>query len=371
MSEKKQPRNTNLELFRILTMLVIVAHHYVVNSGITTLIYDGSEFSTRDIAELLFGWGGKIGINCFLLITGYFMCESKASVRKWLRLFLEVMFYRLVIWVIFCATGYETFSMWNLLKEFWIFNDIGVGFTSCFLVFYCLIPFLNKMLHALNKQEHTALILFGLLVFSIWPTMMLTSITYSYVIWFCYLYICAAWIRMYPNRWTESVKFSAAAMILTLLLSWLSVVWFHYYHFVMDCHKFLALATAVACFLFFKNLKMKNSRLVNGIAASTFGVLCIHANSDAMRKWLWQDLLNNVGAYQSDYWALHAVLSVAGVFAVCVLIDRIRIWLIEKPLFDKVLTQEKLDSIWKRTLSPCCNWFMAVLSCESKDKDAE
>lgn len=57
MTEKKQPRNTNLELFRILTMLVIVAHHYVVNSGITTLIYDGSEFSVRDIAELLFGWG--------------------------------------------------------------------------------------------------------------------------------------------------------------------------------------------------------------------------------------------------------------------------------------------------------------------------
>lgn len=27
-----KPRNTNLELFRILTMLLIVAHHYVVNS---------------------------------------------------------------------------------------------------------------------------------------------------------------------------------------------------------------------------------------------------------------------------------------------------------------------------------------------------
>ena len=31
-------RNSNLELFRILSMLVIVAHHYVVNSGLIECI---------------------------------------------------------------------------------------------------------------------------------------------------------------------------------------------------------------------------------------------------------------------------------------------------------------------------------------------
>lgn len=32
----KKERNSNLELFRILTMMAIVAHHYVVNSGLTS-----------------------------------------------------------------------------------------------------------------------------------------------------------------------------------------------------------------------------------------------------------------------------------------------------------------------------------------------
>lgn len=31
---KSKPRNSNLELYRILVMLLIVAHHYVVNSGL-------------------------------------------------------------------------------------------------------------------------------------------------------------------------------------------------------------------------------------------------------------------------------------------------------------------------------------------------
>lgn len=32
--EQKQARQSNIEPFRIVTMLLIVAHHYVVNSGL-------------------------------------------------------------------------------------------------------------------------------------------------------------------------------------------------------------------------------------------------------------------------------------------------------------------------------------------------
>ena len=32
-------RDSNLELYRILVMLLIIAHHYVVNSGITDVMY--------------------------------------------------------------------------------------------------------------------------------------------------------------------------------------------------------------------------------------------------------------------------------------------------------------------------------------------
>ena len=32
-------RNSNLELYRIIVMLLIVAHHYVVNSGVLDVMY--------------------------------------------------------------------------------------------------------------------------------------------------------------------------------------------------------------------------------------------------------------------------------------------------------------------------------------------
>lgn len=51
-------RNSNLELFRILLMLMIIAHHYVVNSGLTE-VWSVNDETGNSLFLALFGWGGK------------------------------------------------------------------------------------------------------------------------------------------------------------------------------------------------------------------------------------------------------------------------------------------------------------------------
>lgn len=73
-------------------MLLIAAHHYVVKSGLTAVdgpIYADS-MSWYSIFLLIFGAFGKTGINCFVLITGYFMCISNITVKKFMKLFLRL-----------------------------------------------------------------------------------------------------------------------------------------------------------------------------------------------------------------------------------------------------------------------------------------
>ena len=108
------------------------------------------------------------------------------------------------------------------------------------------------------------------------------------------------------------------------------------YFFVSDSNKVLALATGVSAFLFFKNIKIGYNKIINTIAASTFGVLLIHANSNTMRRWLWQDTFNNVGAYESGNVMIHAVVSVVLIYAVCTVIDLIRIRLVENPIMHQL-----------------------------------
>ena len=103
--------------------------------------------------------------------------------------------------------------------------------------------------------------------------------------------------------------------------------------FVADSNTFLAVATGVCAFMFFKNLKIKYYKVINAFAASTFGVLLIHANSEALRQWLWKDTIDCVGHYDAKLMPLYAIGCVLGIFVACSLIDMIRIWFIEKPFF--------------------------------------
>lgn len=60
-------RNSGIEILRIVSMLVIIAHHYVVNSGVYEYIIGQSVLSYRDYVILIFGWGGEDSDQLFSL----------------------------------------------------------------------------------------------------------------------------------------------------------------------------------------------------------------------------------------------------------------------------------------------------------------
>lgn len=335
-------RDSNLELYRIITMLLIVAHHYVANSG---LISDGvilqAPLSWRSIFLLLFGAWGKTGINCFVLITGYFLCQSNISLRKFVKLLFEVLFYRIVIYLAFVLTGYISFSISSFATLFIPIQEIDHNFTGCFLAFYLCIPFLNIFIHHLTEKQHLFLLCLSEFIYILLGTV--HRVTINYVSWFIVLYFISSYIRLYPKPCFKSTKLWGWMTLFALVVASISVVacaWLGdrinhdlTYYFVSDSNTFLAVFLGVSSFLFFKNIKIPYHKLINTLAASTFGVLCIHANSDAMRNWLWRDFLNTTGFYHSPYLVLHAVGSVVGIFAACTFIDMIRIRLIETPFF--------------------------------------
>lgn len=128
---KYKERYSNLELYRIIVMLLIVAHHYVVNSGLGDVMIKES-LSAHSIFFYLFGAWGKTGINCFLMITGYFMCKSQITWRKFLKLLFEVEFYKITIYAIFVLSGYETFSVLGCIKSIIPMLDIRGGIHQLF-----------------------------------------------------------------------------------------------------------------------------------------------------------------------------------------------------------------------------------------------
>lgn len=362
---QKKERSSNLELFRIITMILIVAHHYVINSGLTDMggpIY-ADPLSWRSLFLLIFGAWGKTGINCFVLITGYFMCRSNITVQKFFKLLLEVMFYKIVIGGIFLISGYQKLSLSFIIRTVLPLTNIGTGFTAAFLVFFLCIPFLNILIKNMNEKMHIRLLLVLGFTYVLLGT--LRAVTMNYVSWFVVLYIIASYVRIYPKKIFSSTKLWGWLSLASVLVSVVSIVacaWlgtkinrYMPYVFVAYSNTFPAVATGFCSFMFFKNVKMKNSKFVNTVAASAFGVLLIHANSDAMRQWLWVDVLHNVSMYDSAWLVLHAVASVIAIYVICTAIDYLRIRFIEKPffkLFDRHF--DKLASKYAKAESKIC-----------------
>lgn len=352
-------RESNLELFRIITMILIVAHHYVVNSGLTLPNgpINADIWSWRSIFLLLFGAWGKTGINCFVLITGYFMCKSQITLKKFLKLLFEIMFYRIVLYIIFLACGYEQFSLEFLLKAIVPIMNVQQGFTGCYLLFFLCIPFLNVLIKSMKEKQHVYLILLLSFIYVFFGTIPFLNVDMNYVSWFIVLYFIASYFRLYPKKLFENVKFWGVMSVISILLSISSIfacIWLGTklnrslaYAFVTDSNTFLAVTNGICWFMFFKNLKIKYNKVINLMGSTTFGVLLIHANSDTMRRWLWQDILNNVGMYSSQWLILHSVLSVLMIFILCSIIDLLRIYFIEKPFFkwfDK--KENKICNLW-------------------------
>ena len=353
MQKTASHRDSNLELYRIILMLAIVAHHYVVNSGLVPECIDKAPTSGRSIFLLLFGAWGKTGINCFLMITGYFMCQSQISLKKFLKLLFEIEFYKIVIFVIFLATG-NTVCNFQTLMGLLPVPGITNGFVSCFIVFFLFIPFLNLFINNLSRNFYRLLLLFLFVFYTFLPSFGIL-ICFNYVTWFSIIYLIAAYIRLYPIPLFSNRDFWLVSSIVCVLASCFSILFFafvfkrNYYWFLADSNKILAVATAISLFLFFKNIKLKYNPVINLLAQSVFGVLLIHANSDAMRQWLWIDTLQNIRFFDTPWLVLHAFGSVIGIYVVCTAIDQARIHLIEKPFFD--LLGDKIDRIQTRLMN--------------------
>ncbi len=345
-------RDSNIELFRIVLMLLIITHHYVVNSGIVffndieSVDTISSRFLVNTVIAQCIGWGGKVGINGFILITGYFMCESRTNIRKWTSLLTEVLFYNALINALFLAFHYMPYGKGELWKGFFSLGIIkglepGPGndsFITYYLLLYLLIPYINRMISGMDKRMYQKLICLLLVIYTCITTFSLGRvISFSALGCYIMIYLIGGYIRRYELIY-DSVKCGLIGLLASVILMFgyifasdIAKIKFGLdtgggYYPVDGINKLLAISIAVSAFIVFKNIDIANCSLINTIASTTLGVLCIHTNSGTMRDFLWKDLLGVPASqdYATALFVVRSILIPVAVFAVCACIDLVR-----------------------------------------------
>lgn len=276
------------------------------------------------------------------IVTGYFMCKSQISLRKFFKLYLEVLFYGIACYAAFVLFGNAPFEWEMIIDSVLPFKSMTSSFVAAFLVFYSLIPFLNILINNLTGCQHLILAILCLLIFSFTSVFHSYRIDIDYIEWFCIVYIVGAYLRLHSKQWMENQKMVTFTLSGIVGVAILSIVAFEFfikggynYFLLADCNKPLAVLVSIFAFLWFRNLKISYSLWINRLASATFGVLLIHTNSDLMRQWLWTDICNVLGVYHSAFYWIIALLQVLGIFAAASVIDLARQKYFERPLLKR------------------------------------
>lgn len=275
------------------------------------------------------------------MITGYFMCTSSISMKKFLKLLLEILFYNIVITCIFIVEGRELVTLKRLILLISPVWNVETNFVSCFIIFFLTIPFWNILIRNMTERQHQLLLLLLLSVYTFLGSTLAFHITFNYVSWFGIMYLIASYIRLYPKKVFNNIKICGIFTIASIVISIISVFGLRYVYgspswcMVSDSNKFLAVSTAVSSFLLFKNINIAYNKWINLVGGSTFAVLLIHSNSDTMRKWLFLEVMNCSGIFDRPFavMIITCILELIAVFVICIAIDKLRIILFENPFF--------------------------------------
>ena len=339
-------RQSNFELLRIFAMLFIIMHHYSVHGGFVL----ENEITFNKIFLQMMAFGGKLGVDIFVIISGYFLINEGFKLRKLLKLMAQMWFYSIGLLVLVLLFDVHSPGFKDIVKAILPFGMLS-WFAYAYFVLYLIFPFENVLLKNLDRKKYLLMLVLGFILWFAIPTFTKISMQFSILILFGYLYAVGAYIRIYHEKsvFRNALKISALGYVIYLFLSIiLDLLALKYDYFIKRAFYFtndksvFILIVAIGLLLYFKSLKMKYNKFINLIAATTFGIYLLHDN-DFVRKFLWHNIFKNYLYYDSNFLVFHAVFAVISVFIVCGIIDYLRLTFIEKPLFKYL--NPKIDNL--------------------------
>ena len=176
---------------------MIAFHHFAVHGG-----FDWQSTGAT-IPHLWYNFilmGGKIGVDVFVLISGYFLINSNGSIfdfKRILKFWGQVVFYSVGIYIVSCAFGVSGFRIKPFIKAFFPITFSSWWFASTYFVLYIVHPFLNKLLHEIDQKLYQSLLVMLVILWSVIPTFTTSSYQGNSLLWFITLYAIAGYARLY------------------------------------------------------------------------------------------------------------------------------------------------------------------------------
>lgn len=339
----QKKRMANMEALRLVAMMMVVSLHYLGKGKILGELT--GPLSAKDHVAWLLESFSIAAVNVYVLLSGYFLVETKFRIRRLIGLVLQILFYTCLIPVVLIVAGLldpgelTLYDIWQgilpiNMKQYW--------FMSAYVLLFLFTPLLNAAVHAVKKEQLGGVIVLLLLLESLGKSVIPARLALDGegydALWFMVVYLIAAYIRLYgipflENKKTALLCYGAACLgIYGLLMAirGLYLVTGRFEDFMNSptgYNHLLTVGAAVALFFVFKNMEfgkkgLRLAELICKIAPCSLGVYLLHEQlyvRFAWPVWLGAEKCTTVAALFG-----HWILAILVVMACGLLVDYIR-----------------------------------------------
>lgn len=323
MKTEKKVRDSGMELFRILCLILIFWMHGAGS-------YQNNEVSAWiSIAVSVIG---NIGVSCFILISGYY--GIKLNVKKMISLDLMLIFYS---WIALALQFIWGNNLGGEAMLSYIFPVIGKQswYFTCYFALVFLSPFLNEAIEKMGELRLRQLLVTMLVIFSGITTFFFFDINEDGgkgIVHMVMLYLIGRYIGIYKKEKNYQTGklilcFVAVSGVNFCLNGALYAVTGTVQNRFARDNTLFTVVEAVCAFLIFKNVHFK-SRLINRTAKCVPAVFIMEWT---LRGLITRYLFDYTALCEKSYYELLLLGVAIALVAVGTVIDLLRTALLQLP----------------------------------------
>lgn len=291
IANTKKPRESGVELLRIVAALMVIALHINTELLMSPTTLDSNLLFSSCMTDI-----SSCCVDIFILITGFYLSKTnKRTIAKPLYLILMFLLFRWAGYALGVIEGAKSLDMKSILHYGIPFNY----FITLFVGLYVISPYFNILLSKLSRKGWVSFMVIVLGIFSLYSTLIddisilaneyksgsspITREGSSYgfnMVNFCLLYCVGAFLNAgiidLEKFYKEKKIFVWVALVGCAVLNFL----WHEISGDYDAGSYsyqspLVIAMAVCWFMIFKNIHFSN-RIINQLAKAAFAVFITH-----------------------------------------------------------------------------------------------
>lgn len=336
-------RNYGIDLLRLLAMYMVIVLHIL---GIGGILESCEKFSLNYYVAWLLETMAYCAVDVFAMISGYVMVKANFNVFNIIPLWFTVYFYSSIITFLFkfipSFTALHQVTNLELIKgliipicsrQYWYF-------TAYFGIFF-FIPFVNKLLNSLKRNEFLILCLIIITVYTIFPVFGLKIYDTFFFgggctsIWLLCCYIIGAFFKIYPLNFTK--KKCIMLYFIAIFFAWFSRFISHIilkYFFLLDKElnlfidytSIFIIVSGIALLLFFSQLKINKyflKKIITYATSLSFSIYLIHVHPIVF-NFVLNNRFSNFAFLNPFFLILKVIFIAFVIFIICMIIDSFR-----------------------------------------------